>query len=72
MALQLLKGYLALLVDYGSGTTKIHHFNDKVDDGGLHKVEIILNPTVSISLYFLFYSHCGPHRREVQDIVGRR
>lgn len=57
MALQLQDGNLELLVDYGSGTTKIHHYNDKVDDGELHKVEIILNPAVSISLYFVFYSH---------------
>ncbi|XP_077285916.1 DE-cadherin isoform X2 [Arctopsyche grandis] len=40
MSLELIKGYPVLLINYGSGTTRIEHKHVKVDDGQSHLIEI--------------------------------
>ncbi|XP_065212799.1 DE-cadherin isoform X2 [Planococcus citri] len=49
MSLELRKGYPVLLVNYGTGTTKVEHSYKQIVDNMVHKIEIILT-TTSIEL----------------------
>lgn len=56
MSLELRRGYPLLLVNYGTGTTKIEHSYKSIVDEGLHKIEVILSTTVRASA--LIYLNC--------------
>lgn len=54
MALELRRGFPVLLVNYGTGTTKIEHSYKQIVDNNIHKIEIILSTTVRLRLRFPF------------------
>ncbi|XP_026684659.1 DE-cadherin, partial [Diaphorina citri] len=52
MSFELHNGFPVLLVDYGTGTTRLDMQEIKLSDGGSHHIDIILSNTVSCSSGF--------------------